>query len=62
MERFLALSEFEPEARRQLAHAVYEYVAGGAGDEHSLLIEELRLAMALVGANSLRDLDRDAEW
>jgi lactate 2-monooxygenase len=28
----------------------------------SLLIEELRLAMGLVGATSLRDLNRDVEW
>jgi isopentenyl diphosphate isomerase/L-lactate dehydrogenase-like FMN-dependent dehydrogenase len=28
----------------------------------SLLIDELRLAMALVGAASLRDLSREAEW
>ncbi|HEY0791223.1 MAG TPA: alpha-hydroxy acid oxidase [Chthoniobacterales bacterium] len=36
LKRFLGLSEFEPEARHCLPHAVYEYVAGGAGDEHSL--------------------------
>src|SRR5258708_3495494 len=36
MERFLALPEFEPEARQRLPHAVYEYVAGGAGEEHSI--------------------------
>ena len=36
MERFLALHEFEPEARQRLPHAVYEYVAGGAGEEHSI--------------------------
>ena len=36
IERFLALHEFEPEARRQLPRAVYEYVAGGAGEEHSI--------------------------
>ena len=28
----------------------------------SLLIEELRLALALVGTASLRDLNRDVEW
>jgi hypothetical protein len=33
MKRFLALNEFEVEARQRLPHAVYEYVAGGAGDE-----------------------------
>ena len=31
MERF-ALHEFEPEARQRLPHAVYEYVAEGAGE------------------------------
>ncbi len=40
MERFLALHEFEPEARQRLPHAVYEYVAGGAGDEHSIRANE----------------------
>ena len=40
MERFLALHEFEPEARRLLPHAVYEFVAGGAGEEHSLRANE----------------------
>ncbi len=33
---FLSLAEFEPAARQVLAHPVYEYVAGGAGDEISL--------------------------
>jgi len=40
MERFLALREFEPEAREQLPRAVYEYVAGGAGDERSIHANE----------------------
>jgi 4-hydroxymandelate oxidase len=40
MKRFLALHEFEPEARERLPHAVYEYVAGGAGDEHSIVANE----------------------
>jgi hypothetical protein len=40
MDRFLALHEFEPEAREWLPHAVYEYVAGGAGDEHSICANE----------------------
>ena len=40
VERFLALNEFQPEARRRLPHAVYEYVAGGAGDEHSIRANE----------------------
>ena len=33
---FLSLAEFESAARQVLAHPVYEYVAGGAGDEISL--------------------------
>jgi 4-hydroxymandelate oxidase len=33
---FLTLAEFEPAARQTMSHAVYEYVAGGAGDEISL--------------------------
>jgi 4-hydroxymandelate oxidase len=36
MERFLALHEFEPEARRRMPPAVYEYVARGAGEEYSI--------------------------
>jgi 4-hydroxymandelate oxidase len=40
MERFLALDEFESEARERLPHAAYEYVAGGAGAEHSIRANE----------------------
>jgi 4-hydroxymandelate oxidase len=40
MQRFLALHEFEPEARERLPQAVYEYVAGGAGDEYSIRANE----------------------
>jgi 4-hydroxymandelate oxidase len=40
LERFLALHEFEPEARHRLPRAVYEYVAGGAGDECSIRANE----------------------
>ena len=40
MERFLALNEFEPEARQRLPRAVYEYVAGGAGEEYSIRANE----------------------
>jgi 4-hydroxymandelate oxidase len=38
--RFLAVAEFELEARQCLPRPVYEYVAGGAGDEHSLRANE----------------------
>jgi 4-hydroxymandelate oxidase len=40
IERFLALHEFEAEARQRLPRAVYEYVAGGAGDEYSIHANE----------------------
>ena len=40
LSRFLAVAEFEPEARQCLPRPVYEYVAGGAGDEHSLRANE----------------------
>ena len=40
MERFVALREFEPEARQRLPRAIYEYVAGGAGEEHSIRANE----------------------
>ena len=37
---FLALADFELAARKRMTHAVYEYVAGGAGDEISLRANE----------------------
>ena len=40
LQRFLALHEFELEARNTLPHAVYEYIAGGAGDERSIRANE----------------------
>jgi 4-hydroxymandelate oxidase len=40
LSRFLAVGEFELEARQCLPRPVYEYVAGGAGDEHSLRANE----------------------
>ena len=55
MERFLGLNEFEPEARRRLAPAVYEYVAGGAGDEHSIRAGGIRR-----GTDALKALLRGA--
>jgi 4-hydroxymandelate oxidase len=44
---------------------LYALAIGGADGVArclSLLIEEMRLAMALVGATSLQDLNRDLEW
>jgi 4-hydroxymandelate oxidase len=36
LQRFLSLAEFEVEAVKRLPHDVYEFLAGGAGDEHSV--------------------------
>jgi 4-hydroxymandelate oxidase len=35
-QRFLSLRDFEIDARQRLPHDVYEFIAGGAGDEHSV--------------------------
>jgi 4-hydroxymandelate oxidase len=40
MDRFLTIREFETEARQRMAHPVYEYVAGGAGEEYSIRANE----------------------
>jgi 4-hydroxymandelate oxidase len=40
MDRFLELRDFEPEARERLPRAVYEFVASGAADEHSVRANE----------------------
>ena len=40
MDRFLTIREFEAEARQRMAHPVYEYVAGGAGEEYSIRANE----------------------
>jgi 4-hydroxymandelate oxidase len=56
MERFLGLNEFEPEARRRMARAVYEYVAGGAGDEHSIRVNEASYANIFLRPRVLRSV------
>jgi 4-hydroxymandelate oxidase len=40
LEQFLALPDFEPAAKQVLPHAVYEYIAGGAGNEITLADNE----------------------
>jgi 4-hydroxymandelate oxidase len=54
MERFLALHEFEPEARRRLPLAVYEYVAGGAAEEHSIRANEESYQRIFLRPRALR--------
>ncbi len=56
MERFLGLNEFELEARRRLAPAVYEYVAGGAGDEHSIRANEASYEKIFLRPRVLRSV------
>ena len=53
-QKFLALHEFEPEARRLLPHAVYEYVAGGASDEYSIRANEKSYRKILLRPRVLR--------
>jgi 4-hydroxymandelate oxidase len=40
VDQFLTLQDFEPVARQVLPHSVYEYIAGGAGDEVTLADNE----------------------
>src|ERR1700737_4638988 len=54
MERFLALHEFEPEARQRLPRAVYEYVAGGAGEGYSIRANEGSYQRILLRPRVLR--------
>ncbi|MBV8378627.1 MAG: alpha-hydroxy-acid oxidizing protein [Verrucomicrobia bacterium] len=56
VERFLALHEFEPEARQRLPRAVYEYVAGGAGEEYSIRANEESYQRILLRPRVLRSV------
>ncbi|MBV9490860.1 MAG: alpha-hydroxy-acid oxidizing protein [Verrucomicrobia bacterium] len=58
VQRFLALHEFEPEARERLPCAVYEYVAGGAGDEHSIRANEESYQRIFLRPRVLRSVVR----
>jgi 4-hydroxymandelate oxidase len=51
---FLTLAEFEPAARQVMAHAVYEFVAGGAGDEISLQANQTAFDRILLWPRVLR--------
>jgi hypothetical protein len=67
MERFLALHEFEPEARQRLPHAAYEYVAGGAGEEYSIRANEESYQRIFLRPRVLRsvapvDLEPGTVW
>jgi 4-hydroxymandelate oxidase len=51
---FLTLTDFEPAAQRIMTHAVYEYVAGGAGDEISLRANQAAFDKILLLPRALR--------
>jgi 4-hydroxymandelate oxidase len=53
---FLTLAEFEPAARQIMSHAVYEYVAGGAGDEISLQANQAAFDKILLLPRVLRSV------
>jgi len=56
--RFLCLPDFEPAARELLPHAVYEYVAAGAGDEITLRENEAAFDRIRLRPRVLRDVTR----
>src|ERR1700732_3351059 len=51
---FLTLAEFESAAQQVMAHPVYEYVAGGAGDEISLRANQAAFDSILLWPRVLR--------
>lgn len=50
------MADFEPEARAQLPHEVYEYIASGAGDELTLLENEAAFNRIKLRPRVLRDV------
>jgi 4-hydroxymandelate oxidase len=56
--RFLSLEDFEPPAREQLQHAVYEFIAGGAGDEITKRDNETAFDRIKLRPRVLRDVTR----
>jgi 4-hydroxymandelate oxidase len=56
--RFLCLADFEPAAREVLPHAVYEYIAGGAGDEITKSDNEDAFDRIRLRPRVLRDVTR----
>jgi 4-hydroxymandelate oxidase len=56
LEQFLALSDFEAPAKQVLPHAVYEYIAGGAGNEITLADNEKAYDRIRIWPRVLRDV------
>jgi len=53
---FLTLADFESTARQVMAHPVYEYVAGGAGDEISLRANQTAFERIFLLPRALRSV------
>jgi 4-hydroxymandelate oxidase len=58
LSEFLTLPEFETAARERMDRAVYEFVAGGAGDEISLLSNQSAFDRIFLLPRVLRDVAR----
>jgi len=56
--RFLCLADFEPAAHKLLPHAVYEFVAAGAGDEITKRDNEAAFDRIRLRPRVLRDVTR----
>ena len=53
---FLTLADFESAARQSMAQSVYEYLAGGAGDEISLRANQIAFDRIYLLPRVLRDV------
>ena len=56
--RFLCLADFEPAARELLPHAVYEFIAAGAGEEITKGDNEAAFDRVKLRPRVLRDVTR----
>ncbi len=56
LNQFLALADFEPAAKQVLPHAVYEYIAGGAGNEITLVDNERAFDRVKIWPRVLEDV------
>jgi len=57
-DQFLCLADFEPAARHQLPHAVYEYVSGAAGDEITMRGNVAAFDRLRIRPRVLRDVSK----
>ena len=57
-DQFLCLADFEPAARDRLPHAVYEFVAGAAGDEITMRDNVVAFDRLRIRPRVLRDVSK----